>query len=100
VRNAVVLVSETVAEAFRDAKQGGGLKSAFACLRAEGLEGNHICRRMLAISLLSSYHSKIISNMGIISPYMKIPLFEPLHRYGWGTLMQYKKRNLARCPHN
>jgi hypothetical protein len=38
VRNAVVLVSETVAEAFRDAKQGGGLKSAFAGLPA-GPEG-------------------------------------------------------------
>jgi hypothetical protein len=39
VRNAVVLVRATVAEAFRDAKRGGGLKSAFADLPAEGLEG-------------------------------------------------------------
>jgi hypothetical protein len=39
VRNAVVLVRATVAEAFRDAKRGGGLKSAFAGLPAEGLEG-------------------------------------------------------------
>jgi hypothetical protein len=38
VRNAVVLVRATVAEAFRDAKRGGGLKSAFAGLPAEGLE--------------------------------------------------------------
>jgi hypothetical protein len=39
VRNAVVLVRATVAEAFRDAKRGGGLKSAFADLLAESLEG-------------------------------------------------------------
>jgi hypothetical protein len=39
VRNAVVLVRATVAEAFRDAKRGGGLKSAFAGLPAEGIEG-------------------------------------------------------------
>jgi hypothetical protein len=39
VRNAVVLVRATVAEAFRDAKRGGGLKSARAALPAEGLEG-------------------------------------------------------------
>jgi hypothetical protein len=39
VRNAVVLVRATVAEAFRDAKRGGGLKLALAGLPAEGLEG-------------------------------------------------------------
>lgn len=37
MRNAVVLVRATVAEAFRDAKRGGGLKSAFAGLPAEGV---------------------------------------------------------------
>jgi hypothetical protein len=40
VRNAVVLVRATVAEAFRDAKRGGGLNPAFADLPADGLEGN------------------------------------------------------------
>ena len=39
VRSAVVLVRATVAEAFRDAKRGGGFKSAFADLPTEGLEG-------------------------------------------------------------
>ncbi len=39
VRNAVVLVRATVAEAFRDAKRGEDLKSAFTNLPAEGLEG-------------------------------------------------------------
>ncbi len=39
MRNAVVLVRATVAEAFRDAKRGGGMKSAFAGLSMEGLEG-------------------------------------------------------------
>lgn len=39
MRNAVVLVRATVAEAFRDAKRDGGLKSAFADLPTEGLEG-------------------------------------------------------------
>lgn len=39
MRNAVVLVRATVAEAFREVKRGGGLKSAFAGLPAEGLEG-------------------------------------------------------------
>jgi hypothetical protein len=38
-RNAVVLVRATVAEAFRDAKRGGGVKSALPGLPAEGLEG-------------------------------------------------------------
>ena len=39
MRSAVVLVRATVAEAFRDAKRGGGLKSGFAGLPADGLEG-------------------------------------------------------------
>ena len=39
VRNAVVLVRATVAEAFRDAKRGGGLKSPLTCLPVEGLGG-------------------------------------------------------------
>jgi hypothetical protein len=39
VRSAVVLVKATVAEAFRDAKRGGGPKSALADLTADGLEG-------------------------------------------------------------
>ena len=39
VRSAVVLVRATVAEAFRDAKRGGGPKSALADLTADGLEG-------------------------------------------------------------
>jgi hypothetical protein len=39
VRRAVVLVRATVAEAFRDAKRGGGLKSALAGLTAEGPGG-------------------------------------------------------------
>jgi hypothetical protein len=39
VRNAVVLVRATVAEAFRDAKRGGGVKSPLTGLPAEGLRG-------------------------------------------------------------
>lgn len=39
MRSAVVLVRATVAEAFRDAKRGGGVKSALTGLPADGLEG-------------------------------------------------------------
>jgi hypothetical protein len=69
VRNVVVLVRETVAEAFRDAKRGGGgLNHPFAGLPAEGLvEGiTYLSCRIL--------FSLIVQNTKIYFPYMKIPL--------------------------
>jgi hypothetical protein len=52
----VVLVRATVAEAFRDAKRGGGLKSALVGLAVEGLDGSAFvlspsARNLVAIAL-------------------------------------------------
>jgi len=94
VRSAVVLVRATVAEAFCDAKRGGRLKSAFAGLAAEGLDGSAFVLSPSARNLVAIVLERKPSGTekSVCISYM---IVEEVERQAFGEMGKTKKESLG-----